>query len=268
MIWLYAAAAKVTGFKGRSSSPRTMSSNATMNLAEIASVWPPAPGLDQRTTGTKTTTGYHYGKIHETLTGLHDSAWWTGLQLLCPDAPDIKFHVRLRTETDIHNPFTITTAWSQTAGEWKPLPWAIPPKMATTLKMTLELTPVEVPDDKPLLVTRKIGFHELGEFVSPNGHYVFVNTHGFPLAMWDDTTSEWSGQNVELPSHERTEKDYMGHPPQWGEAHLVFPPMKCHFTPSSTWAPSMYRPTSWDDIAPLMMMVPVDEDGKQIHPIV
>jgi hypothetical protein len=182
-------------------------------MSEIPRVWPPEPGPDQRTTGLKTIPGTVYGVFRETLVGLHETAWWTGCQLKCPDAPDTEFYVRIMSDIGVEQPFGVATTWFQKAGDWHALPWAIPASFATGLRLYLEITPVGVAPDVGLWIARRIGFHELGEGVSPNGRYLFAHSDGQICATWDERFSAWATKG-------------RGHVPHWGDAYYIIPPLQ------------------------------------------
>ena len=220
-LLLVGGAAKSDGLKWGSSCSRTMS-NPTIRMSDIPSVWSPEPGPEQRTTGLKTIPGQVYGVFRESLVGLHETAWWTGLQLKCPDAPDTEFYVRIMSDVGIEQPFGVTTAWVQAADEWQPFPWAIPPSLATFLRLYLEITPIGHTTGEPLWVARRIGFHELGKDIARDDRYVFIHADGQMCATWDERLSAWATKN-------------RGHVPHWGAAYLVVPPLRDFLMHGTRW---------------------------------
>lgn len=211
----------------------------TIKMSEIASVWPPEPGPGQRTTGLKTIPGQIYDGHRETLVGLHDTAWWTGFQLKCPDAPDIEFFIHLKSEV-APLPFGLAMAWFQKAGDWQPLPWAIPASFATAMRLHLEIMPIGLTPNTPLWVARRIGFHELGKDASPTGRYVFTHTDGQICATWDENFSAWA-----IKEH--------GHVPVWGEAYTVVPPLRDFLFHYPAWGKGKkHTLLRWDDCVQLL----------------
>lgn len=194
----------------------------TIRMIDIPSVWPPEPGPGQRTTGLKTVPGQIYGVFRESLAGLHETAWWTGVQFKCPDAPETEFYIRLMSDIGVEQPLGVSTAWFQKAGEWHALPWALPASLATVMRLYLEITPLGVTPDEPLWVARRLGFHELGEAVSPDRRYAFVQTDGQICATWDERLSAWATKNK-------------GYVPFWGSSYCVVPPLRDYLMESSGW---------------------------------
>jgi hypothetical protein len=194
----------------------------TIRMTEIPSVWPPEPSPDQRTTGLKTVPGQVFGVFCESLYGLHETAWWTGFQLKCPDAPEKEFYIRLMSDIGVDQPFGVSTAWFQKAGEWHALPWAIPARLATVMRLYLEITPIGHTAGEPLWIARRLGFHELGPAAMPEGRYAFVQTDGHVCATWDDRLSAWATKNH-------------GHVPFWGSLYYVVPPLRDYLMVSSRW---------------------------------
>jgi hypothetical protein len=210
----------------------------TIRLSEIVSVWPPEPGPDQRTTGLKTIPGNIFGPFRETLTGLHDTAWWTGLQLLCPDAPTTEFSVRIVSDLGIDLPFGsasgMSTSWTQKAIDWQPFPWAIPASFATGMRLSLEITPIGVAADTGLWISRRLGFHELGLRVAPSGRYMFVHVNGQICSVWDEKYDAWSIKN-------------QGYIPDGGTSYYVIPPLRDFLFKYGIWKDNSYgRLISWD----------------------
>jgi hypothetical protein len=213
----------------------------TINMSDIPRVWSPEPGPEQRTTGLKTIHGTVYGVFRESLVGLHDSAWWTGFQLKCPDAPDTEFYVRLMSDIGVEQPFSITTAWTQKASDWQPLPWAIPPKLATFLRLYLEITPLPCEGPQgPMWVSRRLGFHELGQNVSPDGRYKFVHADGQICAIWDERFSAWATKK----------QGYVAH---WGSAYYVVPPLRDFLMHNMPWVDGRtHCLLNWDECVKLV----------------
>lgn len=210
-----------------------------IKMSEIPSVWPPEPGPDERTTGLKTIPSQIRDGHRETLVGLHDTAWWSGFQLMCPDAPDTEFFVQLRSEV-VPVPFGEPTAWFQKAGEWRALPWAIPASLATHMRLYLEIIMPRGVADTPLWVCRRIGFHELGMHVSASGRYVFTHIDGQVTATWDEHLSAWAT------------KEY-GHVPHWGKEYYVVPPLREFLFHYPAWeAGKTHTLNRWDEYVRLL----------------
>ena len=217
-------------------------------MSDISRVWSPEPGPEQRTTGLKTIHGTVYGVFRESLAGLHESAWWTGIQLKCPDAPATEFYVRIMSDIGVEQPFGITTAWTQKADDWQPLPWAIPPKLATFLRLYLEITPLFPQGYTPLWVARRLGFHELGlssgagelgQNLSPNGRYLFANTDGQICAIWDERFSAWATKT-------------QGHVSQWDSPYYVVPPLRDFLMHGPLWVDGqMHTMLHWNELVPM-----------------
>ena len=210
--------------------------NPTIRMSDIPRVWSPEPGPAQRTTGLKTLHGEVYGVFRESLSGLHETAWWTGLQLKCPDAPGMEFYVRLLSDIGIEHPFgpSAKMDWFQKEGDWQPLPWAITPSLATCMRLYLEITPIG--RAMPLWIARRIGFHELGDsdIVSREGRYVFVNVDGQICATWDTRFSAWATKGH-------------GHVPHWGSAYYVVPPLRDYLFNHSTWTDKYHNLLHWEE---------------------
>lgn len=228
----------MTGAKSPQMISRTMST-PTINMSDIPHVWSPEPGPEQRTTGLKTIHGTVYGVFRESLVGLHESAWWTGFQLKCPDAPATEFYVRIMSDIGVEQPFGITTAWTQKADDWQPLPWAIPPKLATFLRLYLEITPLGIAQS-PLWISRRVGFHEIGlsskAGASSDGRYLFAHTDGQICAIWDERLSAWA-----------TKKQ--GHVPHWDFTYYVVPPLRDFLMHHMPWIDGRtHCLLNWDDI--------------------
>ena len=77
------------------------------------------------------------------MTDLHQGAWWTGLRLDIPTAPQ-EFLVTLVDLEGIISSLRITT------GEWQPFQWAIPAHVAQQRQMMLHITPI-LPGSIPFL---------------------------------------------------------------------------------------------------------------------
>jgi hypothetical protein len=210
----------------------------TIKMTDIPNVWPPEPGPGQRTTGLKTIPGQIHGRHLETLVGLHDTAWWTGLQLKCPDAPDMEFYVTLKSEV-VSLPFGLVSGWYQKADEWRALPWAIPASFATTLRLYLDIFPIGLASGMPLWVARRIGFHELGKNLSPVGRYLFAGMDGEICATWDERFSAWA------------KKDH-GHVPVWGDDYTVVPALHDFLLHHYAWVEGeRHKLLSWDEFVPM-----------------
>lgn len=178
-------------------------------MSDITRLWPPNPGPDQTTTGMKTITGKIHDGHCETLVGLHHSGWWTGVQLKCPDAPDAEFLIHLRSEIS-EAPFGDPVTWFQKAGEWCPLPWAIPSSFATNMRLYLDIILArDVAEDTSLWVQRNISFHELG--VIYKDQYLFADSNGSICALSDDEEPKWGKEYYVIPPL----RNYLFEHPDW-----------------------------------------------------
>jgi hypothetical protein len=194
----------------------------TIKLSKITSTWPPCDF--------KTASGTICNRHIESLAGLHDTAWLTGVQLKCPDVPNIEFYIKLNSEL-VSLPFGTSMGWFQTAGEWHALPWAIPASFATALRLYLEIYPIGWERDAPLRVTRHIGFHEVGA----GARYLFVDMDGCICALWNAELNVWGKKDG-------------GHVPQWGEDYYVVPSLRDYLFHRPGWVDgTMHKFMSWDE---------------------
>jgi hypothetical protein len=181
-------------------------------LSAIAAHWPPAPGPNQPETGHKTLNQQHAGTYRETLVGLHEPAWWTGLRLATPaNQPPMQFRVRL---LKLHDEPAFKMAadvctWTQASGEWVQFPWAIPAMMANIMGLQLEITPLDMPAAGAWINTR-IAFHEVPDILSYE-RLLFFNENGKVQHFWDGRQHVWGNPQE-------------GAEPRWQTIHTPVPP--------------------------------------------
>ena len=65
-------------------------------LSDIRLCWPPNPGPEQPQTGTKTVCVPAQKVVTESMVGLHESAWWTGLRISTLNQPNPDFLYRVQ----------------------------------------------------------------------------------------------------------------------------------------------------------------------------
>lgn len=180
-------------------------------LSEIAAHWPPAPSPDQPETGHKTLNEQHAGAYRETLVGLHEPAWWTGVRLTTPNHPQLRFRVRL---LKLHDEPAFRLAadactWTQQSGEWVKFPWAFPAMMANMMGLQLEITPLDAPEGGVWINTR-IAFHEIPD-IRAHEPLLFVSANGRVQHYWNGRQHVWGNLDE-------------GAEPRWQTIHIPVPP--------------------------------------------
>jgi hypothetical protein len=176
-------------------------------ISSLERIWPPAPSPTQMETGTKTLNTSFAGITHESLSGLHDPAWWSGIKIAAGDSQI--FRVRL-VKSDGSPAFDCAQnycEWTQPANIWKRLPWAIPAMMATAMDLMVE---VSTETQTPIFISIKISFHEM-TLLSPRDRYLFMNKEGRIIHQWNGKQRLW-GSPVS------------GDPPTWRTIHRLIPP--------------------------------------------
>jgi len=176
-------------------------------ISDLEHFWPPAPGPNQTQTGTKTLNTSFSGVTHETLVGLHNPAWWSGIRIATD--PQRRFRIRL-IKSDDSPAFDCAQnecEWEQAANVWTHLPWAIPAAMATAMDLMVEITSN---DPTPTFVSVKLCFHELTR-LSIRDRYLFMNRDGRIIQQWNGSQRSW-GSPVS------------GEPPTWRTIHRLVPP--------------------------------------------
>jgi hypothetical protein len=170
------------------------------------------------TPGTKTHHGLIQPNHKESMSSLHNPAWWTYVKLTSAYHVEDQFLVRLLKTGGDFAFDNKSCIWTQNSGKIHHLPWAIPAKLADAMGLYLEITCLET--DLPTFVSRVIGFHEMPH-MSPYDRYLFVDGSGH-IKM------AWAGQFRVWPE------------PAWGESHRIVTPL-AYGDPTS----SHYYPTGW-----------------------
>ena len=101
-------------------------------ISALRTIWPP-----REETGTMTNRVEYkepLATMKVSMTDLHQGAWWTGLRLDSPSAPQ-EFLVTLVDLEGIISSLRITT------GEWQPFQWTIPAHVAQQRQMMIHVTP-------------------------------------------------------------------------------------------------------------------------------
>lgn len=149
----------------------------------------------------------------ETLAGLHTPAWWTGLRLVAAGGWNTVYRVKLRKIWNQPGfPFIPNECeWTQVSGDWHPLPYALPAKMATLMGLELVISPTE---NAPagLITSVKISFQELPD-LREKDRYLFCDDEGRLVHMWNGRHQSWGTPDE-------------GEQPLWRQLHTVVPTMK------------------------------------------
>lgn len=204
-------------------------------LSSIRTAWPPAPSPEQPQTGWKMLTHSGAEPWTETLVGLHVPAWWTGLRLTAAEGWNTVYNVRLRFRSRDDEGVGLPSQpeecqWTQTSGDWHPLPWALPASMASHMDLELLVTPV---DNIPagLVTSVRIAFHELGQIQDYDSLF-FCNDQGRPVHMWHGRERCWG-----TPTE--------GNHPEWRRIHAIVPSMR--WLLQVPWDDRYLRLNSWND---------------------
>lgn len=112
----------------------------TRMFGAIGPHWPPVAGDSE--------VGWKHRVIHgitrhtETLDGLHEPYWWTGLRIAVAPTSDadrvidpITASIHLRTGDG-----ATIARWNQEVGQWCHLPWPLPAKAATQQRFALDIS--------------------------------------------------------------------------------------------------------------------------------
>lgn len=202
-------------------------------LSDIPNAWPPAPGQGQPQTGWKMSTRRpNDGPWRETLLGLHEPAWWTGVRL----SGSGQFRVRLQKAGG--GPAFPEAAdecyWVQSGGTWHPFPWVIPAAMATHMQMTVEVEPLDPLVDSTVVM--HVAFHELPQ-LQPRDRYLFVHRDGLSIQVWNGRQRTWG-----CPTE--------GDEPVWNTLHLLVPPA-ARLLSNPHWIDRVFCIHAWDEPCPL-----------------
>lgn len=144
------------------------------------------------------------GTFRESLVGLHEPAWWTGVRIASLDANQ-EFRVEL---LKLHDEFAIGT-WTQRAGVWTAFPWAIPAKMASLMGLMLRITPLGTNMTTPQYAVRT-AFAELST-MPVDERYLFFDETGVVQFYWNGRRQAWGSRS-------------QGAEPQWRSIHMLVPP--------------------------------------------
>ena len=172
------------------------------------------------------------GPWRETLVGLHEPAWWTGVRI----GGAGQFRVRL---LKIHDQPAFPDApeecsWIQTGSSWRPFPWAIPAAMASHMGMTIE---VEAVQSNPEPVSMRIAFHEMRSMPTRD-RYLFVRDDGAIAHMWNGRQRTWG-----CPTE--------GDQPLWNSLHIPIPTM-ARLLSNRPWPDNrIFCIHAWDERCPM-----------------
>lgn len=182
-------------------------------LSDIRRAWPPNPGPNEPQTGTKTLHSMIRTNHKESLVGLHNPAWWTGVRLTVAgaDLVDSQFRVRLLTESGLPAFGMVPQAcqWVQSNRQWHPFPWPIPAAAATEIELVAEITFLD--SDQPVFASIVFSFHEMTQ-MAVRDRYLFITEEGVVVQQWNGRRHSWG-----CP--------LSGSPPEWRTIHSVVPPM-------------------------------------------
>jgi hypothetical protein len=175
-------------------------------LSDIVHFWPPPFG--QPEVGNKTV---HADKshIHDTLVGLHEHAWWTGIRVGLYPLQNVPIEVRLSMRNGSTMMAEEFMTWIQSEGTWTPFPFPIPAKMATTLQIDIS---VRVVGSANQHMSVCMSFQELPHLIE-NDRYLFVSDNDTVLLYWNGARRAW-GNPAE------------GAEPTWRTIHRVVPTMR------------------------------------------
>lgn len=173
-------------------------------------------------------------RMRDTLTGLHEPGWWTGVLLTA--TPGIIFSVKLVAQ-DGQPAFPESCEWAQESGVWTPLPWPIPAAMAT--KMDLQIhAQIQTQNTPSQHVAMKVAFHYLPDMI-PKDLYLFVREDGAVLQMWNGRNRTWGTADK-------------GSLPIWQTLHIPIPPMSRILDGTWPWPDTkVFCIHAWDEIVPM-----------------
>jgi len=175
-------------------------------------------GTKSNQIGTKTVFSVVKMPHMESLSGLHNPAWWTGIRIAGLDS---SYRVRLVTSNNVLFFELPVSEWTQGDREWVYFPWAIPAMMATTMGLFVEVRALD-PSPRPLTIV--LGFHEL-PLLPVHDRYIFVTNDGAALAHWDGVSHRFGCKNI-----------HIGYEPAYCCLHRVVPP-----------TPYLLATQAWDD---------------------
>lgn len=212
-------------------------------LSEIRTCWPPNPGPQQPQTGTKTICVPVKTTISESLIGLHEPAWWTGLRIttlnqnLMQTNSDFLYRVQfLRNNGE--NAFDTAPhlcEWIQQDGQLWPFPWPIPANMASEMKLLVKITPIDSTSSDTLCVV--LTFHEMSA-VPPADKFLFATEQGAIVQYWNGRTHV-AGSRLG------------GKEPAWRTLHTIVPPMTRLLSPVEWNDAKPFCAHEWGELVPL-----------------
>jgi hypothetical protein len=209
-------------------------------LSDIAAHWPPTPSGNEPQTGYKTLTqqvGYSWS---ETLVGLHEPAWWTGVKLSIPDQDGATFRVSL---TNRHG---FIADWSQGTGQWHAFPWPIPAQAASIADFRIHITIDDVDGNDSYWLNMRFSFQEMPD-MDPHGRYLFVEESGKLKHHWNGGQEQWGSAP---DGSDDEDGDTRGDAPAWGREYRVVPPMSRFIEYESAWNNEMsHTPAEWNILA-------------------
>lgn len=191
-------------------------------ISDIHNSWPPIFGSEN--VGNKTILRKIAESTHsvlETLVGLHEPAWWTGIRVSAPR--DDGFEGPVRISINLNH-----MSWTQPIGELGPFPFPIPARLATEQKLDVAITI----DDYVGPIAICISFQEMTG-LPVRDKYVFARPDGSLVMTWDGATRSLSTPDV-------------GVDPIWRTIHYVVPMMQELIEGTNT-LPSMSCIHDWAD---------------------
>lgn len=151
--------------------------------------------------------------ITESMVGLHEPAWWTGLRITTLDQPHPEFLYRVRLlRGDGELAFDAVPhlcEWIQRGGQLLPFPWPIPAIMATEMKLSVKITPVDAGPSDTLCII--LTFHEMSA-IPPTDKFLFATEQGGIVQYWNGKTHVGGSR-------------LGGKEPTWRTLHSIVPPM-------------------------------------------
>ena len=150
--------------------------------------------------------------IGESLVGLHEPSWWTGLQVNIADKDGpLNLPVKVRLMAVGGNLLFEHAGceWTQQSGDWHTLTWPISSRMANCSLIRLEIS-IES-DRTDLYFSTRASYQELPD-LSRRCSYLFVTEEGKPIGYWNGSSCT-SGSRLE------------GMTPSYGVDYRVVPPL-------------------------------------------
>jgi len=170
----------------------------------------------------------------ESLVGLHNPAWWTGVRLTVsePEYKEAQFRVRLLTEDGLPAFGVAPQAceWTQLNRQWCAFPWPIPAAAATDIELVAEITFLD--SDQPVFASIVFSFHEM-KLMAVRDRYLFITEKGNIVQQWNGRRHSWGSP-------------LSGAPPEWRTTHSVVPPMSM-ILDTYGWEDDVFCIHEWDE---------------------